>query len=142
MEDNPAIVAYGDAHVRGAVYTLDIFRNTSSLDVYLTIADGGGFDAVGIQSNTPLKTNRVYHTVATYDGMQLTLYLDGALDNQQTVVQTPTPIAGYSTPGLSLGADPQYTGRPAFDGTIESVAIYDKALSAARVAAHFEAAKH
>ncbi len=76
----------------------------------------------------------MHHVVATYDGSAMRLYVDGALADG--------PIASTRTmPGnsadLSIGDDP-LSSWP-FSGWIDEVAVYDHALAAGRVQAHYEA---
>lgn len=75
-----------------------------------------------------------HHVVATYDGHEGKLYLDGE------VVGTLEEEILLGTDGpLRIGArkgDPA----PHFQGAIDEVAIYDHALSAERVRAHYRAA--
>ena len=89
---------------------------------------GTGFDvrASGIGAG------RVVHIVMTYDGTSLALYVDGALADTESdsraleaPVGAPALIGGASSDG--------------FTGTIDEVAIYDKALPAERIQAHFAA---
>jgi hypothetical protein len=74
--------------------------------------------------------------VATFDGASLTLFVDG----QKTQVtpdarsQAPKPVSAF------IGADPALSTADVMVGVIDEVAIYDKALDAARVASHFRAA--
>jgi hypothetical protein len=71
------------------------------------------------------------HVVATYDGEVRSLYLDGV------EVET-EPLSGViaSAGGLSVGSGGGLSGF--FDGTIDEVAVYAKALGADRVAAHHD----
>jgi hypothetical protein len=73
-----------------------------------------------------------YHVAATYDGAELTLYVNGAFASA-----TADARAAIGT------TDPFYVGCGEtvkfFDGTIDEVAIYGTALSAARINAHFHA---
>jgi concanavalin A-like lectin/glucanase superfamily protein len=73
-----------------------------------------------------------HHVVGTYDGATLTLYYDGL------------QVGTVADARIAVGTtDPFYVGAAEttkfFDGTIGEVAVYDSALSAARVAAHFHA---
>jgi RHS repeat-associated protein len=86
-------------------------------------------------SNQTLALNAWYHVVATYDGSNARLYINGALDSVLTIAATPTQTT-----------DPLYLGRRS-DGyfnqaVLDEVAIYPSALSAAQVAAHWQAAAY
>jgi len=75
------------------------------------------------------------YVVATYDGGQARLYVDGALDGSRAITMTP-----------SNAADPWSIGRRAdgyfADGTLDEVAVYGTALTAEQVSAHWRAAGH
>lgn len=72
--------------------------------------------------------------MATYDGVQLHLYLDGkevaAFASSLELLDTPSP--------LRVGAVGSYSNK--LVGAIDEVAICSHALSSARIAAHYSAA--
>jgi hypothetical protein len=91
--------------------------------------------------------------VATYDGQDVRIYLDGVLDSV-TIPPNPQPIdtAKANQTGIELElaigdrmayySDPvhyQSGGTRTFRGLIDEVALYPTALSAARVYAHYQA---
>jgi hypothetical protein len=90
-----------------------------------------------ITSKTPVVAHQTYHVVGTYDGRQLRIYVNGALD-------TTKPYGG----GLS---DSPYGGAlaakgwgpllpsPRFRGVVDEVAIYGHALPPDRIRAHYRA---
>jgi hypothetical protein len=75
------------------------------------------------------------HVVATYDGAALAMYVDGVL----------TESAADARPQLSKDASFYAGARGVGDGVVkgalDEIAIYGTALSAARVKAHFDAAR-
>jgi concanavalin A-like lectin/glucanase superfamily protein/fibronectin type III domain protein len=75
-----------------------------------------------------------YHVVGTYDGARTHLYLNGT----EVASIALTGAVGSSTSSLSFGSWSGSSER--FTGTIDEVAVYAKALSAARVQAHRSAA--
>jgi hypothetical protein len=92
----------------------------------------GDVDPVLVSTAT-LELNRWYYVVATYDGVNAKLYINGKLDGSLPAVVSP-----------SQNSDPLYIGRRA-DGfftnaLLAEVAIYPTALSAERIAAHYHAA--
>ena len=92
----------------------------------------GDVDPVLVSTAT-LDLNRWYYVVATYDGVVAKLYIDGKLDSTLAAVVSP-----------AQNSDPLYIGRRA-DGfftnaQLAEVAIYPTALSAERIAAHWQAA--
>ncbi|MFO0741841.1 MAG: LamG domain-containing protein [Labilithrix sp.] len=72
------------------------------------------------------------HVVATYDGAILSIWLDGSL---RSSAPSERSIAGQSR--LRIGG--LASGR--FSGDLDEVAIYDRALTAPRIAAHHDAGK-
>ena len=90
-------------------------------------------DYPALTSTAILPINTWYYVVATYDGSTARLYINGKLDSSTTVSalprQAPDPILiGRRGDGLFN------------DALISQVAIYPSALSADRVAAHWQAA--
>jgi hypothetical protein len=85
--------------------------------------------AVIVTSTAQLTDQTAFHHVAvTKDGPAVALYLDGV---NVTGPITPATL-GVNTGALALGAG-------GFGGTVDEVALYGHALSAARIAAHVAA---
>ncbi|MEA2748180.1 MAG: hypothetical protein QOI41_2323 [Myxococcales bacterium] len=84
---------------------------------------------------TPVPQNAFAHLVATYDGATLRMYVDGKADTKAVVGDSASmnDVVAHAFIG-STG-----TGN-FFNGTIDEVAIYDKALTPAQVQAHHDAA--
>ncbi|HEY8314437.1 MAG TPA: LamG-like jellyroll fold domain-containing protein [Candidatus Baltobacteraceae bacterium] len=88
-------------------------------------------------SPSGLAVNTSYHVVATFDGANASLYVNGAIVGNAAKSGTLTGyLPGY---GLGMGDDTAFSD-PAFGGTLDEVAIYTKALTAAQVSAHYNAA--
>jgi hypothetical protein len=104
-------------------------------------ADSTGAAAVGAET----------HAVATYDGLAIAIYINGALDSTTTVNASPVDIDTkwpHSPPddpevALALGDRmsiiPPDTHHRTFNGLIDEVAIYAEALPADRIRAHYQA---
>lgn len=86
----------------------------------------------------PIAAGAFTHVVATYDGAALRLYVNGTATPPAADART-MPAA---TTGAFIGsANGGVNGGHGFPGVIDEVAIYDKALSADRVLAHYQAGK-
>ena len=85
-----------------------------------------------IPTNRPVLDNNWHHVVASYDGTNVTLYIDG-----QSYGSKPfTPGTGGSW--FTAGAAPCRCG-DGYNGSVQETALYPTALSAAQVTAHFNA---
>lgn len=73
-----------------------------------------------------------HHVVATFDGTTVRLYIDGVEEDTAAGSLTLNPSAD-----LNIGNLP-FASR-LFGGILDEIAVYDYALSAARVAAHYDA---
>ena len=77
-----------------------------------------------------------YHVVATYDGSQARLYIDGKLNNS-TSVSKKLRTSGYK---VLLGADSEYGGsKYHWNGALDEVAVWSRALSASEAASLYQA---
>ena len=82
---------------------------------------------------TSLKTKTWYHIVATFNGVKSYIYLDGNEDSSKFLVTDGCKIGKKDTP-LAIGGFA--TGRfpsQGFDGKIDNIRIYNRALSAEEV---------
>lgn len=81
------------------------------------------------------------HIVVTYDGSLISIYLNGALDNQSSapgsISPKPPTSANLIESGVGIGNQTQ-RDRP-FKGLIDEVALYPRELPADRVLAHYRA---
>jgi hypothetical protein len=80
----------------------------------------------------PLVDHDYHHVVGTFDGTSLVVYVDGHANSnpaQFAIVETAASfVIGGREPAGAI-----------FDGDLDDVAIYDHALTAARVKAHLQA---
>ena len=79
---------------------------------------------------------RWHHLVAAFDGEWKYLYVDGALDSS---IYYPQPLA-LNNYKVQIGGNAQYADR-VFNGWLDEVAIYKRAISPDDVAAHYRAGK-
>jgi hypothetical protein len=90
-----------------------------------------------VVSQTVLQDHVWYHVAGTYDGSTANIYVNGVLDN--SVPKTGTILASTAGP-LFIGQNVGGAGSGEFfNGLIDEVAIYNRALSAEEVAAIFNA---
>jgi hypothetical protein len=93
------------------------------------------FSVEDMGANVPMPAGRWVHVAGTYDGTKVVVYLDGALTAAASVNNKAIP----STRGISIGADingmDPTVAASFFVGRLDDVAIFDRALSPAEVAA-------
>lgn len=75
------------------------------------------------------------HVVGTFDGTTARLFVDGAEVGSAAVAYAPNTTTGTTIGRRSYDSARFWTGR------IDEVAVYDKALTAARILAHYDAGK-
>jgi hypothetical protein len=88
--------------------------------------------AVRIDTATAYQTNQTYHVVGTYNGSTMSIYVNGVLSASKSASGS---IGNFNTEGLTIGQSADYTH--GFLGSMQDVAVYGSALSAAQVANHY-----
>jgi len=91
--------------------------------------DSGNLHQVSTEA---LSLNQWYHVACTYDGSIQKIYVNGILQNSSSWSNTFTITTGI-TIGKDFQADIQY-----FKGTIDEVAIYNRALAAGEIQQHYQ----
>jgi hypothetical protein len=81
-----------------------------------------------IPGDTAVGLDEWHHVAGTYDGENINVYLDGTLDG---TVATTSPI-GVNAANVLIGENPEAAGRN-WDGLIDDVRIYNRALSPAEI---------
>ncbi|NUQ62184.1 MAG: LamG domain-containing protein [Pirellulales bacterium] len=83
------------------------------------------------------------HLAATFDGRNLRLFLNGRLVNSRASKFENIPVGGHFFIGCVVGdpaaADPAYSQTSYFNGILDDVRVYRRALSEDVVAAHYRA---
>lgn len=116
------LIAWDDVTAGGVVIEQDATNKLKMFARSTSVTDPG------VQA-----LQRWHHIVGTADAAALRLYVDG--------VQVATVASGAATtPSLKLYLGMRGSSTLAFGGFMSEVAIYNYALSAARVAAHYAAA--
>lgn len=124
-------------------------RSVSPLGGYMLYAGGdnrwqfftgpaaGDLSAWQVTWGPPIADGQWTHLAATFDGALQTFYVDGALVARQALRVTPN---GSRPLRLGAGAT-EGAGDFYFTGEVDEVAVYDRALTPARIQAHFAAAQ-
>ena len=76
------------------------------------------------------------HVVATFDGLELAVYANGESQGSQTAAFSIAGAVAHFVVGAEAGGSANYLA-----GTVDEVAVYDHALSADRVRAHYLAGR-
>ncbi len=109
-------------------YALTLYRG----GCWFYISDGGN------NVKTPLETGRWHHVVGTFDGQRLRLYVNGVLAAIGKSKTTSTRPGRSFSMGRIL-PDPAATsaGRGYFDGMLDEVKVYNRAISHREVVAEY-----
>ena len=96
-----------------------------------------------VKGNVPINDNNWHFVVGVFDSNinKLRLYVDGSQDGSDL---TTTGIIGTSTQPVSIGANIAPGGSQVmlFNGSIDEVRIYNRALSANEIKRHYDSTKH
>ena len=125
-----SLVSYGRG-VIGNAWTLQLTPQ-SGLTFNLKV-NGGGYL---LAQTSKILPGQIYHVVATYNGSELALYVNGQLATSALAHGTINYNGISSGYGLSIGGS-LGSSLPIFNGAINDVALYPSALSAASVENHY-----
>ncbi|WP_274363964.1 LamG-like jellyroll fold domain-containing protein [Paenibacillus thermotolerans] len=121
-------------------YGLEYNPGTKKLESWIYVK-GAGEGAYVVVSTPELKANQVYHVVATFDGKESAIYLNGEkVDSKKAegdISRAGDPV------DLAIGADPEpeHQGRSFLNGKISLVQIYSEAFTQEQVIALYSAHK-
>jgi hypothetical protein len=102
----------------------------------LRLALNGGTGDDQLMDDVNVADNVFHHVAASYDGSLMKIYLDGSLAAQKSMV---TPV-NYETGSLFVIGSRQNTSAiTVFQGTIDELSFYDRALSDAEIQGQFNA---
>ena len=145
INTNPPIAALGsnwtlEGWVKTNTSATMHIVETSPMEFYITA--GGNLTADKVPGVGTVTTSGValadgnwHYVVATDDGTNLTLYVDG-----QFRVSSPNLGAGAAITGTTVAIAQAVAGGGYFNGGLDDVAVYNVALSLSQVQAHFAAA--
>ena len=126
----------GDAWSSGYDVDVIVRKGESNPNNYqLAVADGqvtlylDDSDGVGYRGDTVLNTGQWYHVAATWDGSEVCIYVDAILDHDPPYSKSGT--IGTDTRAFYIGGR---DGVDRFDGIIDDVRLYGRALSASEIA--------
>ncbi|MGP6188919.1 MAG: LamG domain-containing protein [Vulcanimicrobiaceae bacterium] len=127
-------VAYGS----NPSYTYELMISSTN-GIRFRIHTASAIALYSVYGKTVLQPGKVYHVVATYDGTTASVYVNGGLDGSTSATGalkyvTIIPGAGGLVAGGAFGE----TGT-LFNGDLEDVSIYQSALAASDVLAHYNA---
>ncbi len=100
----------------------------------VTCSLGNGTGNSSVTSAVSFAIGAIHHLCATWNGATMTLYIDGV----SVATASHTGAISASTKNVALGYNPVAVGNY-FPGSLDEVAIYNTALSAARVTVHYNA---
>ena len=97
----------------------------------------GGFFISSSARRDPLEADVWYNLVGTYNGRKMLIYVDTELRRDRT--WSGTPITDHHN--LTIGAMSGGDGQEGFEGVIDEVKIYNRALTPAEIVRNYERAK-
>ena len=103
---------------------------SNGTNMRFAITTGGAGSELRLNAPSPLPQNEWVHVAVTLNGSQGMLYIKGSAVDTQTITLTPQLVVGENT---WLGRS-QYPADPTFNGMIDEVAVFERALSEAEVA--------
>ena len=133
------IVHKGDAtDFSDEAYSLQFWTgNTIAL---LVNAGSGSYQL--IQSTVDLASNQWYHVVGTWDSSGMQIYINGQINNSNTISAVAQKNSGALNIGAQLSSNYNSSlNNLGFNGTIDEVQVYDKALSADEISAYYNSTK-
>jgi Concanavalin A-like lectin/glucanases superfamily len=126
------LVSYGPQS-GGQAWSLQI-TPSNTVSAWILTAAGG----VYVEGSTVLSTGTAYQIACSWDGTNLRLYVNGALE-ASTTGSGSISYTGVGTTGLSIGGG-QSTSRHLLAGSADDVSVFGSALAPARIQAHYAAA--
>lgn len=102
----------------------------------LVVSNGGSDTSQSHAGRTELRLKQWYHVVLVRDQRHVTVYLNGDPTPEIDAELPPPPQTGKDTVFFGGRSDGHYS----FEGKLDEIALYDRTLAPAEVAAHFKSA--
>jgi hypothetical protein len=115
-------------------YSLSSGQNPGAHFAFL-LGIAGTWTYAQLNGGTSATNGNWYHVVGTYDGSMMKIYVNGSLDGSRAAIGS----VGANSQPLYIASPGAWTGEN-FQGSVAAVAVYNKALTAAQVLAHYNAA--
>jgi hypothetical protein len=125
------MAAYGSDASSLSAYNLYHSGSTAINHVFAFSINIGGALKTATAALPALVVGTVYYVVGTYDGVNVRVYVNGVLQGT-TAATGAISYASVASLGLAMGNDPSNTDAN-LQGSLDEVAIYNKALTAARI---------
>ena len=119
--------SHGTGQAGWAVQILGTFRNASQ-ENHIDFAYGNGLTFPHVQSTSIITDNAWHHVLATLNGTDMRIYVDGMLENT-TLYSVNPPVASTNNGGGSLRFGKHYALNRQFTGLLDDVRIYNTAVS-------------
>ena len=123
-------------------HTFDVFQQyslgptrESGNHLAFRVNIGGGASAnIELLSDAPIATDRWYFAAVTYDGSGVRMYVDGVLQADESAATGFVGSHHTYTGGVFIGTENRNPVYTAFQGSVDNVRFYNRALSEAEVA--------
>jgi hypothetical protein len=125
------LACYGSDASSLAAYNLYHSGSTAINHVFAFSINIGGSLKTATAALPALVVGTIYNVVGTYDGVNVRVYVNGVLQGT-TAATGAISYASVASLGLAFGNDPSNTDAN-LQGSLDEVAIYNKALTAARI---------
>jgi hypothetical protein len=132
---NDSIVSKGTGAGNNATYWMLGINGDSRIRARVKINGNSRQLMTNISAMSP---DTWYFVAMTYDGTTMRVYLDGVEVNSRSWSGT---VSTNSSVAVGLGNQPSGAGNRAFDGELDELAVFDKALTPAEIAALYSAAQ-
>lgn len=123
----PVVKGHGEAHLLGVGMRSFVLTYYNAELCYWYIGDGGN------NVRGALTLHGWNHVVGAFDGKTMTMWINGRQVGQQE-----SKAQKYALDGVFTIGDPGESGQARFKGGVDSVRLYNRALSAEEVVAHFK----